>query len=229
MSGLRAHSFHNRQTLFPTATALSLRVCLRASQGEDTGPITPPPLLLLLCNTLTIMCAHEKNKTNVTTICNSCDFWQELGSQRSSLEHLWTSRLPSVFILALEWRWCRVCVKNSQWIYYPSLSGPVCQVLGPSWDTCKSVIWFVNCRNMLEWHNWKWCWNVTCTDNTNSNWGCEGSRRLLCLKTAGGGGGPKKIWRTKVGHPIDEWQTWRDLIYRIKDCDGPATKLKRFD
>lgn len=132
---------------------------------------------------------------------------------------------PTMFIVASEWRWCRVSVLNSQWIYYRSLSGPACQACDPGLrqlslrGICETFISPVNCFNFLEWHTWKCCWKCdSCTDDTNGKWRWEGSRCLLCHKKAEGETRKQREHLYQVGHAIDDW--WAcSFSHHMKECD----------
>lgn len=128
------------------------QACIRASRSEDSRSVTPPQ-----SNTLQTNRTH-KNSHKLFHLLNklqSIVAWRHLNLMYWCMTcqlYLTCPPPPS------QWRWCYVSVWIPQWIYYHSLSGPVCQACDPGsgqpscWATWSSVSSPATCFKMLEWY-----------------------------------------------------------------------------
>lgn len=122
MSGSRALPFHNRMTLFQTARlCVSQRVFVPArvkTQGHSFHTATH------------WKSAHtwKKNTNDENKYSKKLCFLTGAGLQMNLFwPRVHDLSLPFTFVLTPWRRWCHVYEWISQWIYYRSLSGPVCQ------------------------------------------------------------------------------------------------------
>lgn len=130
------------------------QACIRASQSEDTRSGTHPQ-----SNTLQTNRTHQNSQVISSlqqAAANCCLVTPKLGVLVHDMPVV--SLPPRPLSPPSQWRWRYVSVWISQWIYYHSLSGPVCQACDPGsgqpscWATWTSVSSSATCFNMLEWY-----------------------------------------------------------------------------